>query len=169
MKKTHNLVKKSINIEKVKEIIQNSSLTTKFYIGSDSVRYKRRGVWVADYATVLIVHIDGNKGGSIHHQIITQPDFDQNKSRPSLRLMNEVYLTSDLFLKLEDVFVNRLDNVEIHLDINPDKEHGSSCVINEAIGYIRGTCDIEPKVKPDSFAASFGADRVASGKMLHNA
>jgi predicted RNase H-related nuclease YkuK (DUF458 family) len=37
--------------------------------------------------------------------------------------------------------------------------HGSSCVINEAVGYIRGTCNVVPMVKPRAFAASYAADR----------
>ena len=45
------------------------------------------------------------------------------------------------------------------LDINPDEIHGSSCVVQQAIGYIRGTCNVVPLVKPQAFAASYCADR----------
>jgi len=48
---------------------------------------------------------------------------------------------------------------EVHLDINPDKMHGSSCVFDEARGYIQGTCEVTPLLKPNAFAASFAADR----------
>ena len=72
--------------------------------------------------------------------------------------MNEVIKTANLYLSLADVLEDRL--VEIHLDINPDLKHGSSCVINEAIGYIRGTCNIIPLVKPNAWAASYCADRL---------
>ena len=74
--------------------------------------------------------------------------------------MNEVYKVSQLYLDLIDVLEDRL--VEVHLDINPDEMHGSSCVINEAIGYIRGTCNVIPLVKPQAFAASYAADRFKS-------
>jgi predicted RNase H-related nuclease YkuK (DUF458 family) len=50
--------------------------------------------------------------------------------------------------------------VEVHLDINPSEMHGSSCVMNEAIGYIRGMCNVIPMVKPKAFAASYAADRL---------
>ena len=50
--------------------------------------------------------------------------------------------------------------VEVHLDINPNEMHGSSCVINEAVGYIRGMCNVVPMVKPRAFAASYCADRL---------
>jgi predicted RNase H-related nuclease YkuK (DUF458 family) len=46
------------------------------------------------------------------------------------------------------------------LDINPSEMHGSNCVIQEAIGYIRGTCNVIPLVKPEAFAASYAADRL---------
>jgi predicted RNase H-related nuclease YkuK (DUF458 family) len=74
--------------------------------------------------------------------------------------MNEVYKVSELYLKLADVLDGR--HVEVHLDINPNEMHGSSCVINEAVGYIRGTCNVIPLVKPKAFAASYAADRFKS-------
>ena len=74
-----------------------------------------------------------------------------------MRLMNEVMKTASLYLELYDVLEDR--DTEIHLDINPNKEYGSFCVINEAVGYIRGMCNIVPLVKPNAWAASYCADR----------
>jgi predicted RNase H-related nuclease YkuK (DUF458 family) len=45
------------------------------------------------------------------------------------------------------------------LDINPDEQYGSSCVISQAVGYIKGVCNVIPFVKPEAFAASYAADR----------
>jgi predicted RNase H-related nuclease YkuK (DUF458 family) len=67
-----------------------------------------------------------------------------------------------MYLKLADVLEGR--EVEVHLDINPNEMHGSSCVINEAVGYIRGVCNVVPFVKPNAFAASYAADRYKSLK-----
>jgi predicted RNase H-related nuclease YkuK (DUF458 family) len=75
-----------------------------------------------------------------------------------MRLMNEVYKIAELYLKLQDVLDDR--EVQVHLDINPNEMHGSSCVINEAVGYIRGMCNVIPLVKPNAFAASYCADRM---------
>lgn len=72
--------------------------------------------------------------------------------------MNEVYKVSELFQSLIDVLEDRY--VEVHLDINPDERYGSSCVVQQAIGYIKGTCNIVPMVKPNAFAASYAADRL---------
>jgi predicted RNase H-related nuclease YkuK (DUF458 family) len=74
--------------------------------------------------------------------------------------MNEVYKIADLYLKLHDILEDR--EVQVHLDINPNELHGSSCVINEAVGYIKGMCNVVPMVKPKAFAASYAADRYKS-------
>ena len=117
-------------------------------------------VWHADYVTAIVVHINGNNGCKIFGEIQRERDYDQKQERPRFRLMNEVYKVSELYLKLSDVLEDR--HVEVHLDINPNEMHGSSCVINEAIGYIRGTCNVIPLVKPKAFAASYAADRFKS-------
>jgi predicted RNase H-related nuclease YkuK (DUF458 family) len=75
-----------------------------------------------------------------------------------MRLMTEVYKIAELYLKLAEVLEGR--DVQVHLDINPNEMHGSSCVINEATGYIRGMCNVVPMVKPNAFAASYCADRL---------
>jgi predicted RNase H-related nuclease YkuK (DUF458 family) len=71
--------------------------------------------------------------------------------------MNEVYKVSELYHRLADVLADRL--VEVHLDINSQDEHASSNVVAQAIGYIRGTCNMVPKIKPQAFAATNAADR----------
>ena len=50
-------------------------------------------------------------------------------------------------------------DVEVHLDINPNEMHNSSMVVQQAIGYIKGVCNVIPMVKPQAFAASYAADR----------
>jgi len=77
--------------------------------------------------------------------------------------MNEAYKLSELYLKLAEVLEDR--EVEVHLDINPDEHYGSSCVVQEAMGYIRGTCNVVPMVKPKAFAASYAADRLKGLKV----
>ena len=72
--------------------------------------------------------------------------------------MTEVYKVSQLYLELKDCIDDR--HVEVHLDINPNANHASNVVVHQAIGYIRGTCDVEALIKPDAFAASYAADRL---------
>lgn len=146
-----------MDIEEVKRYIQKSSLESKIYIGGDSERFKVKGKWFADYATVVVVHIDGKHGAKIFGEVTREQDYDYRPGRPSLRLMNEVTKVADLYYKLADVIGAR--PVEIHLDINPDERFGSSCVVTQAIGYIIGTCGFKPMLKPAAFAASIAADR----------
>jgi len=148
----------TFDIEEVRQYITNSSMQSKIYIGGDSERIKLpNGKWVADYATVVVIHIDGKHGAKIFGEVTREPDFDHKIARPSLRLMNEVYKVADLYYKLADSIGSRM--AEIHLDLNPDERHGSSCVVTQAVGYILGTCNIKAQVKPNAFAASIAADR----------
>ena len=47
--------------------------------------------------------------------------------------------------------------------VHIDGKHGckifGESVVQQAIGYIRGVCNVSPRVKPDAFAASCAADR----------
>ncbi len=149
---------RKLNLAEVKEFIDAQSPSTKIYIGADSERFKIDGKWYADYTLAIVVHIDGCHGCKIFGEVHRELDYDQKKSKPALRLMNEVYKVSDLFQSLADVLEDRY--VEVHLDINPDQMFGSSCVVQQAIGYIKGTCNVIPMVKPKAFAASYAADRL---------
>lgn len=151
---------KKIDLNEVKEFITNSSPETKIYLGCDSERFRIGSDWYADYILAIVVHKDGKHGCKLFGEVVREKDFDQKVNRPRYRLMNEAYKLSELYLSLADVLVDR--QVEVHLDINPSELHGSSCVLNEAIGYIRGTCNVIPMVKPKAFAASYAADRYKS-------
>ena len=148
---------RKINLDEVRNFIESQSPETKIYIGCDSERLRVDGVWHADYILAIVVHIDGKHGCKIFGEVIRERDYDQKINRPRYRMMNEAYKISELYLNLVDVLIDR--QVEVHLDINPNEMYGSNCVINEAIGYIRGTCNVTPMVKPKAFAASYAADR----------
>lgn len=149
---------KKINIEEVKEFIEAQGRNTKIYIGGDSERFNIKGEWFADYTLAVVVHINGNNGCKIFGEVHRERVYDQKRNRPRMRLMTEVYKIAELYLKLHEVLEDR--EVEVHLDINPNEMHGSNCVINEAVGYIRGMCNVVPMVKPKAFAASYAADRL---------
>lgn len=146
-----------LNYNEVKEFIDAQSPTTRIYIGTDSARFKKDRQWFARYSVVVAVHIDGCHGCKLFGESRTSKDFDQKQDKPALRLMEEVYLAQEVYSKLSALIPDR--DIEIHLDLNPDKLHGSSCVIQQAMGYIQGTCNVVPFVKPLAAAASFGADR----------
>lgn len=152
-----------LDLNTVSEFINAQGPDTKIYLGCDSERFRINDVWYADYILAIVVHINGKNGCKLFGEVVRERDYDQRKDRPSTRLMTEVYKVSELYLKLADVLDGR--DVEVHLDINPDEEHGSSCVLNQAIGYIKGTCNVVPLVKPDAFAASYAADRLKGLKV----
>jgi predicted RNase H-related nuclease YkuK (DUF458 family) len=152
-------MKQEFNIEEVKEFIRNSSETTSIYIGADSERYRGKDdLWYADYTVAIVVHMDSSRGCRVFGNVDTERDYDKRHDRPATRLMNETYRAAQMYLDLIEAIGDR--HCEVHLDINPDELHGSSCVIQQATGYIRGMCGFPPKVKPDAFSASYAADRL---------
>lgn len=149
-------------IEDMVDLLAVLDSNTKIYLGCDSVRFRKDGRWFARYATVAIVHMNGNKGCRLFSTKSVEPDYDLKKNRPSMRLMNEVMKVCELYNQLVP-FIDEYD-VEIHIDVNTDPKHGSNCVASQAAGYVLGVTGIEPKLKPDGFAASYGADGVAHGR-----
>jgi predicted RNase H-related nuclease YkuK (DUF458 family) len=149
-------------IEEIVDLLLSLSPDTKVYLGCDSVRFNRNGRWYARYATVAIVHMNGKHGCRIFNNISIEPDYDLKKNRPKVRMMNEVTKVCQLYIQLAP-YIDEFD-IEIHLDINTDPKHGSNCAATEAAGYVLGMTGIEPKLKPESWAASFGADAVVHGR-----
>lgn len=148
-----------INIDEIRTYIATQSPETKVYLGVDSERVYRNGVWYADYILAIVVHKDGCHGCHIFGEVIRERDYDQKKNKPYNRLMTEAYKVSDLYLKLQDVFGDR--KVEVHLDLNSDENFYSNQVMQQAVGYVKGVTNVEDvRVKPDSWAASYAADRL---------
>ena len=147
-------------IEEIVDLLVTLNSNTKIYLGCDSVRYIKGGRQMARFATVCIVHMNGKNGCRIFSNISHEPDYDMKPSRPKMRMMNEVMKVCELYNQLAP-FIDEFD-VEIHLDIATDPLQGSNCAANEAAGYVLGMTGVEPKLKPESFASSFGADHVAN-------
>jgi len=150
-------------ITEMVDLLINCNDNTKVYLGCDSVRYiKNEKPW-ARFATVAIVHMNGNRGCRIFSYMSHEPDYDLKSNRPKMRMLAEVRKVCDLYIQIAP-FIDEFEN-EIHLDINTNPMHGSNCAASEAAGYVLGMTGIQPKLKPDSWAASFGADGVAHGRM----
>ena len=149
---------KKFNFAEIENYLANISVTSKIYIGCDSMAYKNnKGVWMADYYKVIVVHKDASRGCKIFGEVSTEMDYTPNKKKPNYRLMNECYKVSELYLQLAEMTDKE---IEVHLDFNPNKKFASNLIIEQAIGYIKGTCNVIPLVKPDAFAASYAADRL---------
>jgi predicted RNase H-related nuclease YkuK (DUF458 family) len=153
------------DIAYIKEFIEAQGPDTRIYIGVDSERVRAPDKqWQAVYTAAIVVHINGNNGCKLFGEVTRERDYDR-VDRPNTRLMTEVYKVSELYLKLAEVLEGR--KVEVHLDINPDDHHASSNVVAQAIGYIKGTCNVVPLVKPDAFAATYAADRMRGLRVVN--
>jgi predicted RNase H-related nuclease YkuK (DUF458 family) len=144
-------------IERAKEAIRDSSPESSIYIGCDSKRFKRRGIWHARYMTVIIVHKDSSKGCQLFYDEQVLQDWSSDKS-PKQRLMNEVMFCVNAALEVLEVIGDR--HYEVHLDLNPNQKYKSSVAVKEAVGYVRGQLGVEAKIKPDAFAAMHAADHL---------
>jgi len=150
-------------IEELVDLLYGLTQDTKIYIGTDSVRFRKDGRWYAKYASVCVVHINGKNGCRVFKHRSIEPDYDVKKNRPSLRLMNEVMKSCELYIQLAP-FIDEFE-CEIHCDVNIDPKHGSNCVATQAAGYVLGVTGLaegQVKLKPNAFAASFGADHYAN-------
>ena len=150
---------KKFDIEEVREFIKSCSDTSKIYIGADSERYcGKDGTWYADYTVAIVIHYDGCRGCKVFGEVTKERDFDKKINKPSYRLMQEVVKAGQMYLDLAESIGDRY--FEVHLDINPNVIHGSNSVVQQAVGYIRGMCNVVPFIKPRAFAATCAADRL---------
>lgn len=148
-----------IDIEKVSTFINECSAETKIYIGVDSERFRINGVWNIDFISVVIVHFNGKNGCKIFGAVDRERDWGVAANKPKMRLMGEVYRAADLYLALSKMIAH---DIEVHLDLSPQPQHGSNIAVQEAVGYIKGICQVTPRVKPEAFAASYAADQFKS-------
>lgn len=146
------------SIEDAKAVIAASSPETAIMVGCDSKRYRKKinGVWrkFAKYCTVIVVHVDGNKGCKLFYKMDTLEDFGSIKQR----MLNEVMHAVTVALDIVDVVGER--PFAVHIDINPKKNFASNAAMAEARGWVLGNLGIEPEFKPNSPAASFAADHL---------
>lgn len=148
---------RKINLLETIKFINSQSPETRIYLGADSARLMQDNRWIAEYTVAVVVHINGSNGCKVFGEVTRDLDYDKHLNKPSLRLMTEVYKVSEMYHKLYPYIAH---DIEVHLDINPSDKYASNRVIQQAIGYIKGTCNTIPKVKPDAWAASSAADKL---------
>jgi len=152
-----------IDYDELEQYLLTVPENSKIYIGCDSVSYRRGDEWWADYYKVVVVHKACAHGCKIFGEVETERDYNHNKKRPTYRLMNETYKVAALYLELAKITEKE---IEVHLDYNADKKYASNLIVDQAIGYIRGVCNVVPLIKPSAFAASYAADRLLKVKKL---
>ena len=149
----------------IEQYLNDMPANSSVYIGADSVKFKKKGLWYARHTVAFIVHLGSKHGGKIFHTTEVERDYDPKKEKPRMRLMTEVYKCVDVYM----AFAELLEDlpVEIHIDVNSDEKHNSHIVLREALGYIKGMTGLNGIPKPDAFAASHAGDRGARGKFQH--
>jgi predicted RNase H-related nuclease YkuK (DUF458 family) len=150
-------------LEEARKAIQQSSEDSSIYIGCDSVRFKKKGKWFARYATVVVLHINSANGCKLFYKEDVLADYGTKTESLFNRLLNEATFAIGVVEQILPIIDNR--HVEVHLDINPSPLHKSNQAASAACGYVLGSTGIEPKIKPDAFAAMFAADRIANFKL----
>jgi len=150
------MLNQHINVTEVADFINSCSPETKIYLGVDSERFRLDGTWYVDFISVVIVHFDGKHGCKIFGAVDRERDYGTQANKPKMRLMGEVYRAADLYLALSNLIAH---DISVHLDLNPSLVHGSSVAVQEAVGYIKGMCQVTPVLKPESFAATYAADQ----------
>ena len=136
-----------------KTIIREKELGIKLKvcIGSDS---QVRGGCV-EYATV-IVFLREKKGGFM----FIQNSRENRKMSLRERMIFEVSKSIEVAYALCDLLDKHNVELEVHADINTDPHFESNIALKEAMGYIL-SMGFEFKAKPDAFASSSCADKVA--------
>jgi predicted RNase H-related nuclease YkuK (DUF458 family) len=157
-----------INAKEISEFLKTVGPDTKIYMGVDSQAFSKTVVdpitkktkkqWYADYYMVVAVHRNGSNGCKLFYERVTERDYSDDRKKPTYRLMQEAYKTADLYARIKDVIIDY--EIEIHLDLNPNKKYASSSVVSQAIGYIKAATNIVPLVKPDSWCSTHAADRL---------
>lgn len=141
--------------DEARQAILASSEQSSVYIGTDSIRFKKKGKWYARYSTCIVVHKDSRHGCQIFYENVDLPDYGNLRQR----LLTEVQYAVTAATEIVDVVGNR--HLEIHIDVNPDPKYKSNVAVKEAIGWVRGSLGIDAKIKPDAWAATHCADHAA--------
>jgi hypothetical protein len=136
-----------------KTIIREKELghKLKVCIGSDS---QVRG-GIVEYATV-IVFLREKKGGFMY----IQNSRENREMSLRERMIFEVSKSIEIAYALCDLLDKYDVELEVHADINTDPHFESNVALKEAMGYIL-SMGFEFKAKPDAFASSSCADKVA--------
>lgn len=134
-------------MEEVLQFINKSPTTSKIYVGCDSRQAGRNTLFV----TVIVVHIEGNKGGKVFYF----KEYVPRISSTRWRLIQETHYATGKALEIKDYIGDR--ELVVHLDYHPSDQHRSNSVVKEAVGYVLGQ-GLQYALKPEAVASSCAAD-----------
>lgn len=146
--------------EEIISYVSEASEESKIYLGCDSKKFKKHGEWYAKYTTVIAVHINGKNGAKVFGYHETERDYEKNVKNPVWRLVKESQKVCELFLEFNEHGVFDNHDVEVHLDLNPNKKWASQKAVSQSVGYVKGMTGIDAVIKPDAWVASYAADHM---------
>jgi predicted RNase H-related nuclease YkuK (DUF458 family) len=140
-------------IREIKSFIEEKKdFHYKIIVGTDSLRISDN---LADFVIAIVVHRMGNGGRYFWRRIETSKVFSLRD-----RIIKEVMFSLETAKKiLQEIEKANLQNFdfEIHIDVGENGE--TKKLIQEVVGIVRAN-NLEPKTKPESYAASSVADRL---------
>ena len=140
-------------IREIKSFIEEKKdFHYKIIVGTDSLRISDN---LADFVIAIVVHRMGNGGRYFWRRIETSKVFSLRD-----RIIKEVTFSLETAKKiLQEIEKANLQNFdfEIHIDVGENGE--TKKLIQEVVGIVRAN-NLEPKTKPESYAASSVADRL---------
>jgi|TARA_R110002060_G_scaffold38317_3_gene49500 predicted RNase H-related nuclease YkuK (DUF458 family) len=121
------------------------------HVGCDS--HKIGGVYI--FAVVIAGYVQRRGGTFFFHR---KRSKDNALSSISFRLMKEAELALEIAHSLNAAFPLR--DINVHLDINPDKRFASSKVLTNAVSWVN-SYGYNVFIKPNAWASSSLADAFA--------
>ena len=136
-----------------KDIIEkiNSNNAYQIHVGCDS--HKRGDTYI--FAIVIAGYIS-RRGGTFYFHKKRSKDDALDSMR--FRLMKEAELAIEAARLLRNVFPSR--NINVHLDLNPNKKYPSSKFLTSAVSWVN-SYGFRAITKPHSWASSSLADAYA--------
>ena len=136
----------------VKFMTEDKTRRYKIFIGSDS---EGHAVENTDFVTAVVVHRVGN-GGRYFWRRAELKKFHTLRDR----IIQEVLLSLDAAKEILESLKKIKDvpefDFEIHVDVG--EKGPTKTIIQEVVGMVRAY-DFEPRIKPESYAATNVADR----------
>ncbi len=122
----------------------------KLFVGCDSNIISN----ICTYANVICLYNEDKRNGGRYFVRKLREPMKLSKY-PHSRLMQEAQHAVEIALELSELFPS--ENIEIHLDVNSQKNQLSHSLADQLSGYAK-SAGFECKIKPDSWAASGIAD-----------
>ena len=147
----HNARSEEVTIETILTLLSTAATNSTIHVGCDSHFVKNKCI----YALVVAICTPG-KGGTY---FFARKKFNRKKfSIMKLRLSKEV----ENCLEIADLISSKTsrNDIQVHLDINPNKLYKSSLVFTSATSWVKSQ-GYECIVKPDAWASSCIADTYA--------